>query len=64
MDNVFGFRLNIVNAIENGDSEALVRLRSLLKSVCLRRTKDILHLPEPQQLTQFLHLSLVAKKAY
>lgn len=64
MDNAFSFRSSTANPIEQGDDQAVSKLRSLLKCICLRRTRDLLHLPEPNQQVQHLELSAEEREEY
>lgn len=51
-DRSSSFQTSISRPIEHGDSIGAYRLRHLLKAVCIRRKKDRLNLPEPEELTQ------------
>lgn len=51
------FRYYITSPIESGDALGFLRLRQLLKSLCLRRTNHLLQLPEPFTLSHRLDLS-------
>ena len=58
------FRDHVVKPIEAGDGIGFKNLRNILKSICLRRTKDLLHLPEPEKITYELELSPVEREMY
>jgi SWI/SNF-related matrix-associated actin-dependent regulator of chromatin subfamily A3 len=57
LDTAQAFRYHIVSPVESGHPTGLPRLRLLLKSLCLRRTNDILQLPQPVQQRYRLQLS-------
>ena len=59
-----GFRETIMKPIEDGRAVGFNKLRLLLKSVCLRRTKHLLHLPEPNEVYYELELSSEEKALY
>lgn len=61
------FRRFIVVPFEKGGdgrTAACERLGLLLDSACLRRTKDLLHLPDQQEITRFLEFSTVEREQY
>lgn len=64
LDNNATFRDHIANPIESGKAIGFTNLRTLLKSVCLRRTKDLLQLPKVEEITYELELSPQEKKIY
>lgn len=51
------FQTSISRPIERGNSIGADRLRHLLKAVCIRRKKDRLNLPEPEELTQHVDMT-------
>jgi SWI/SNF-related matrix-associated actin-dependent regulator of chromatin subfamily A3 len=51
------FRNAISHPIETDCTQGFTNLRLLLKSICLRRTKDLLRLPEPISIEYKLQLS-------
>ncbi|KAL1967714.1 hypothetical protein VTN77DRAFT_2971 [Rasamsonia byssochlamydoides] len=57
LDNRSSFRNHIVRLIESGKAIGFTNLRALLKSICLRRTKALLHLSEPEIVEYVLELS-------
>jgi SWI/SNF-related matrix-associated actin-dependent regulator of chromatin subfamily A3 len=57
LDSNSSFRHHIVRPIESGDPTGFLNLRLLLGSVSLRRSKDILHLPESELIEYKLDLS-------
>ncbi|PVI03078.1 hypothetical protein DM02DRAFT_588373 [Periconia macrospinosa] len=58
------FRSNVASPIEQGCKDGVSKLRSLLKCVCLRRTKHVIHLPEAHQMTRTLHLNAKERSQY
>lgn len=58
------FRKNFVQPIEAGSSRGFENLRTLLKCICLRRTKDLLRLPDHQVVQYELQLSPAEKSRY
>ena len=64
LDRSSSFRGHIVNPIECGRTNGLSNLRSLLRCICLRRTKELLNLPEPQSFQYLLELSPVEQDEY
>jgi hypothetical protein len=57
LDTPSAFRSYFVTPIETGRRQGFDNLRSLLKCICIRRTKDLLQIPEPQTVEYKLHLS-------
>jgi SWI/SNF-related matrix-associated actin-dependent regulator of chromatin subfamily A3 len=53
-----------VSPIESGELGGFNNLRTLLKSVCLRRTRDILLFPEQEEIIYELELSPIEKEMY
>jgi len=58
------FRKHIITPILSSASGRFANLRRLLESLCLRRTKALLNLPEPITDTQVLELSQQEQDAY
>jgi SWI/SNF-related matrix-associated actin-dependent regulator of chromatin subfamily A3 len=61
------FRKYIATPFEEGPERkklAIRRFTRLLDSVCLRRTKDLLHLPDQQNVVRMISLSLEEKTQY
>ena len=58
------FRKNFVLPIEAGSSRGFENLRTLLKCICIRRTKDLLRLPDHQVVQYELQLSPAEKSRY
>lgn len=56
-DQPSSFQISISKPIEHGSSIGAERLRHLLKAICIRRKKDRLNLPEPQELTEHVDLT-------
>ncbi|KAF9638059.1 hypothetical protein BFW01_g8956 [Lasiodiplodia theobromae] len=56
-DQPSSFQTSISRPIERGNSTGADRLRHLLKAVCIRRKKDRLNLPEPEELTQHVDMT-------
>lgn len=50
--------------MRRGDSRGLENLRSVLRTLCLRRTRDILPLPEIKDNPVELEISAVEKEVY
>ena len=58
------FRKNFVHPIEAGSSRGFENLRTLLKCICIRRTKDLLRLPDHQVVQYELQLSPAEESCY
>jgi SWI/SNF-related matrix-associated actin-dependent regulator of chromatin subfamily A3 len=58
------FRKHIINPVHLSTSGRFKNLQRLLESLCLRRTKGLLGLPEPITVTTVLELSLTEKETY
>lgn len=58
------FRNHVSGPIENGRKVGLLRLRALLRCICLRRTKDLLKLPEPDERIERLRLTEEERARY
>lgn len=58
------FRKNISKPVERGEPEGIFKLRGLLRAICLRRTNDILHLPQPKEKEYILDLSAEEDNEY
>jgi len=58
------FRKLILQPIESSQGHGLEKLHTLLKSLCIRRTKDLLHLAEPTTVENELHFSQVERARY
>ncbi|KAI8949691.1 hypothetical protein F4801DRAFT_580228 [Xylaria longipes] len=63
-NNIAQFRRFIVLPFEQGDEVVKDRLVLLYDSLCLRRNKDILHLPGTENHEEVLHFSPEEKKQY
>jgi hypothetical protein len=64
LDNLQQFRKYIVSPLLKQSEKGVERLRLLLDSICLRRTKDLLKLPDIVPEIRFLAFSTVEKKQY
>jgi SNF2-related domain len=64
LDNLHMFKKHIISPLKKGSEIGVENLRQLLDSVCLRRTKQLLHLPEVIIEPQFLTFSAPEKKQY
>jgi len=51
------FRAHITSRVENREYIGVERLRIMFQSICLRRTKDTLDLPEPRLVTHAIEFS-------
>ena len=49
---------------ENKGGDPVKNLRLILQSLCLRRTKELINLPEPKEIIYDVHLSLDEKSLY
>ncbi|KAK8851008.1 SNF2 family N-terminal domain-containing protein [Apiospora arundinis] len=58
------FRKLITNPINSGSKTRFDNLQALLRAVCLRRTRQLLNLPEPQSVERRLPLSEPEKEDY
>lgn len=56
-DQSSSFQTSISRPIEHGSSIGADRLRHLLKAVCIRRKKNRLNLPEPEEVTQNVEIT-------
>ncbi|KAL4753670.1 SNF2 family N-terminal domain-containing protein [Aspergillus terricola var. indicus] len=57
LDSNSKFRQHIINPEEKGQNIGFTNLRVLLSSACLRRTKQLLKLPEPERTSHGIKLS-------
>jgi SNF2 family DNA or RNA helicase len=64
LDGPSDFSRYIAGPIEKRNAEGLRRLRELLRCICLRRTKDLLHLPKPDSHIQLVQLTAEEKDQY
>jgi SWI/SNF-related matrix-associated actin-dependent regulator of chromatin subfamily A3 len=64
LDTPSAFRNRFVQPIEAGSSPGFANLRTLLKCICIRRTKDLLQLPEPQTLDYKFYFSAIEQSRY
>src|ERR1700726_4151240 len=64
LDNLYMFKKHIISPLMKKSEIGVENLRQLLDSVCLRRTKQLLHLPEVIMEPQFLTFSEREKKHY
>lgn len=64
LDNAFSFKNQISKPIEQNQAYGLKRLRSLLKSICLRRTAELLAVPEPTVCLRRLDFTDFEREAY
>jgi SWI/SNF-related matrix-associated actin-dependent regulator of chromatin subfamily A3 len=58
------FRKYIAKPVESSDSWGFENFKTLLKSICIRRTKDLLKIPEPKTVELQLYLSPAEKSHY
>lgn len=66
-DSMSTFRYFIVTPFLEGDERRVLaseRLSRLLDSVCLRRTRDLLHLPDPRHVIRFIELCEEEREQY
>jgi SWI/SNF-related matrix-associated actin-dependent regulator of chromatin subfamily A3 len=63
-DNHREFQTQVITPLKNGDSHGLLTLRSALRAVMLRRTKQVLHLPPREDLELELALSQNERELY
>ena len=66
-DSIATFRHYIVTPFLEGDERRTIaseRLGLLLDSVCLRRTRDLLHLPDPRDIIRSVELSTEERDQY
>lgn len=64
LDSMPSFRRNIIRPIELERGDHLRNLRLLLDSMCLRRTKGLLNLPEPTERLSWIQLSPEEDQVY
>lgn len=64
LDDTTVFRKYVIFPVEKGHGDHLRNLRLLLDSICLRRTKDLLDLPEPIETLQWIQLSPTEEEIY
>lgn len=64
LDNSFSFNNNISKPIKANQAYGLKRLRSLLKSICIRRTAESLAVPEPTVCLRRLNFTDFEREAY
>ncbi|KAH0562511.1 hypothetical protein GP486_002803 [Trichoglossum hirsutum] len=64
LDKSSAFRGHIIHPIECGRPSGFSNLRSLLRCICLRRTKELLELPQPQSFQYLLELSPAEQDEY
>ncbi|KAH8800403.1 SNF2 family N-terminal domain-containing protein [Xylogone sp. PMI_703] len=64
LDNLHNFKKHIISPIMRKSESGIENLRKLLDSVCLRRTKELLGLPEIILESQLLSFSISEKKRY
>ncbi|CEN61887.1 hypothetical protein ASPCAL08534 [Aspergillus calidoustus] len=58
------FREHILRPAEKGQEIGFANLRTLLRSICLRRTKEVLHFAEPSKVLREITLTPDEKCAY
>ncbi|KAF2686440.1 hypothetical protein K458DRAFT_470145 [Lentithecium fluviatile CBS 122367] len=64
LDAASNFYTYVAGPIEKRQAAALPRLRNLLRSICLRRTKDLVELPEPAMRIQRIQLTEEERTTY
>lgn len=64
LDTMTMFRKHVILPVEKGRGDCLRNLRLLLDSLCLRRTKELLNLPEPIETLQWIQLSPTEEEIY
>jgi SNF2 family DNA or RNA helicase len=64
LDDLLKFRKHIISPLTKGSENGVENLRQLLDSVCLRRTKQLLHLPEAIFELQQLRFSVKEEQQY
>lgn len=64
MEQASSFRTQISGPIDNGDTAGLLRLHNLMRCMCLRRTKELLGLPDPDERIQLVRLTHVERAEY
>ncbi|KAJ5373530.1 hypothetical protein N7517_005536 [Penicillium concentricum] len=64
LDRVPAFRKFISTPISSGKRDRFHNLQTLVHAICIRRTRDVLNLPEPTTETRKLPMSLVEKTQY
>jgi len=58
------FRKYCIKPVERKGNRGFNNIRTLLQCVCIRRTKELLELPEFQKIEQYLELSSAERSAY
>ncbi|OTA83136.1 hypothetical protein M434DRAFT_400748 [Hypoxylon sp. CO27-5] len=58
------FRTHIAKAVEGNQPHGIGHLRQLLKSICLRRTKELIGLTDPQEVVHQVELSIEESRLY
>ncbi|KAI1412100.1 SNF2 family N-terminal domain-containing protein [Hypoxylon sp. FL1857] len=58
------FRAHIANLVEKSETRGIDNLRQLLRSVCLRRTKELIGLADPEETIHQVELSLEESSLY
>ncbi|KAJ5214568.1 hypothetical protein N7449_001737, partial [Penicillium cf. viridicatum] len=64
LDRVAPFRKFISTPISSGKRDRFQNLQTLLQAICIRRTRDVLNLPEPTTETRKLPMSSTEKTQY
>lgn len=64
LDTPLAFRNHFVQPIETGRGPGFENLHTLLKCICIRRTRGLLHLPEPRNVEYKSHLSPAEHSRY
>lgn len=64
LDNLFSFRKHIVAPLMKGTDQGTENLRLLLDSICLRRTKKLLHLPTTVYEDRLVEFSAAERSQY
>jgi hypothetical protein len=64
LDRVASFRKFISSPITSNKKNSYQNLQALLQSICIRRTREVLNLPEPTTVTRKLPMSSLEKTQY
>lgn len=64
LDKLPGFRKHIITPVLKGTDQGFKNIGLLLESVCLRRTKKLLHLPDVVDKDRFVEFSSIEKSVY
>ena len=64
LDNMSVFHRHVVSPLKENPSGGLRKLQLLLRSICLRRPRETLRLPEPKTSYKYLHLDAAEVEKY